>query len=218
MKKILIIEDDILLCDGIAIALRADDMLVFKAHSLKDADSIMRGNSIDLIILDVNLPDGNGFDLLAGLRQESDINVIMLTANDMEEDIIKGFCHGADDYITKPFSLAILRARVNARLRRDEAANIFSHGSYRLDFEKLEFYRGDERIELSRAEYTLLKLLTDNSGITLKRETLIDRIWTDGLDFVEENALSVTVKRLRTKLGSDAPIKTIYGIGYRWGC
>ncbi len=217
MNKILIIEDDISLCDGICIALKSEDFLFSKAHKLKTANEILEKENPDLIILDVNLPDGNGFDFLKDLRKKSNTKVIMLTANDLDKDVINGLELGADDYITKPFSLGVLRARVNTQLREKKSANIFTQADFNFDFYKLEFFKQQKKIELSKSEQKLLKILTDNKGITLEREKLVDRIWTDGYEYVEENALSVTVKRLRTKLGDDVPIKTIYGIGYRWG-
>lgn len=129
---------------------------------------------------------------------------------------------GADDYITKPFSLAVLRARVNAQLRRSLPAKTtcIQTDSFRFDFDRMEFRKDGQLIELSKTEQKLLRLLVENRGQTLSRATLVDRIWTDGADYVDENALSVTVKRLRDKL-EDTPsrpqyLKTVYGIGYTW--
>ncbi len=216
MNKILIVEDDISLCEGISVALKSQNNIFFKAHNIRNSNKILLKESIDLIILDVNLPDGNGFELLKKIRKTSNVKIIMLTANDLENDIVKGLENGADDYITKPFSLNVLRARVNSQLRVNAITDLFVQGDFNFNFNKLEFYCKGKKTELSKAEYKLLKFLTDNKGITLEREKLVDRIWTDGLEYVEENALSVTVKRLRDKLGHDAPIKTVYGIGYRW--
>ena len=128
---------------------------------------------------------------------------------------------GADDYITKPFSLAVLRARVNTQLRRTREAGkkteaVWSFGRYLFCFDRLDYYVYGKAVELSKNEQKLLRILVENQGNILKRETLIDRIWTDGAEFVEENALSVTVKRLRDKLQAGDRIETIYGSGYRW--
>ena len=176
----------------------------------------------DLMILDINLPDGNGLDLLRALRRESEVPVILLTANDLETDIVAGLELGADDYITKPFSLAVLRARVNTQLRRTAApqAERVQLDGFTFDFGRMEFSRNGVPVELSKTEQKLLRLLVEHRGQTLTRAALVDRIWTDGAEYVDENALSVTVKRLRDKL-EDMPskpryIKTVYGLGYTW--
>ena len=173
-------------------------------------------------VLDVNLPDGSGLEWLRELRRESAVPVILLTANDMETDIVAGLETGADDYITKPFSLAVLRARVNAQLRRGTPAPsaCYEAEGLSLDFERMEFRRDGQIVELSKTEQKLLRVLVENRGRTVPRETLLDRVWTDGAEYVEENALSVTVKRLRDKL-EEMPskprlLKTVYGIGYTW--
>lgn len=192
-------------------------------------------SGFDLILLDVNLPDGNGFDYLQKIKQKYDIFVIMLTANDMETDIVTGLELGADDYITKPFSLAVLRARVATQLRRVETRerdnmldakkkmSVFAEtegwiedGDYRFHFAKMLFYHGEEQIELSKSEQKLLHFLVENRGITLSRDKLSDCIWSVDAEFVDENTLSVTVKRLRDKLCAQDKIRTVYGIGYRW--
>lgn len=209
--KILIVEDDRTLNNGIALSFESDETL--QAFSVKDAVSKI-GIDIDLVILDVNLPDGNGIDLCRNIRETSNVPIIMLTANDMEIDIVTGLESGADDYITKPFSLAVLRARVNAvtRRKRDDSQKI-KYKNFVFDFENMQFFHDSELVELSKTEQRLLKMLIQNIGKTLSRDTLIDRVWSDGAEFVEENALSVCVKRLRQKL-PDIPIKTVYGIGY----
>ena len=211
--KILIVEDDKSLNNGIALSLNTYECE--RAYSLAEARSFL-DNSVSLIILDINLPDGSGLDFCREVRQTSKTPVIFLTANDMEHDIVAGLELGADDYITKPFSLAVLRARVNAVLRRGANENsVFRINKMFFDFDKPEFFADGRQIELSKTEQKLLKLFVKNIGVTLSRETLIDRIWSDGAEFVEGNALSVTVKRLREKLPG-APIKTVYGIGYIW--
>lgn len=172
-----------------------------------------------LVLLDVNLPDGSGFDFLKEIKQTQNIPVILLTVNDLETDIVTGLELGAEDYITKPFSLAILRARVNTQLRRlteNTGSQREVIDDYIFDFGQMEFYHKKEKVELSKTEQRLLKMLVENRGITLSRESLIDRIWTDGAEYVDENALSVCIKRLRDKLGGEDYIKTVYGIGYVW--
>ena len=222
MQKILLIEDDIALGNGIRLALQNASLQITLCHTLAEGRNVLDRESVDLLILDVNLPDGSGLDLLNSVRTISKVPIILLTANDMEMDIVTGLESGADDYITKPFSLAVLRARVNAQLRR----NIFAKPActeidgFQFDFDRMEFRKDGQLIELSKTEQKLLRVLVENRGQTLPRATLIDRIWTDGAEYVDENALSVTVKRLRNKL-EDIPsspkyLKTVYGIGYTW--
>lgn len=244
---VLIVEDDLALANGLCRALKSEGTETVSCHTLREAGVLLREEAddaenaedavkktlrpgFDLIILDVNLPDGSGFDFLQKIKKESDIYVIMLTANDMETDIVAGLEAGADDYITKPFSLAVLRARVAAQLRRAQARQgdkaaadksedglkektsagqsemtddgwIFD-GDYRFHFAKMLFYHGADQIELSKSEQKLLHFLVENRGITLARDRLLDCIWSVDAEFVDENTLSVTVKRLRDKLGS----------------
>ena len=191
-------------------------------RTLAQAQNALADNSYDLLILDINLPDGSGLELLREVRQASRVPVILLTANDLEMDIVTGLESGADDYITKPFSLAVLRARVNAQLRRGMSTktSCIEIDRFQFDFGRMEFRKAGQPIELSKTEQKLLRILVENRGQTLPRATLVDRIWTDGAEYVDENALSVSVKRLRGKL-EDTPsspqyLKTVYGIGYTW--
>nr|WP_212667948.1 response regulator transcription factor [Virgibacillus pantothenticus] len=222
MIKILIIEDDLSLSNGVAIALKNSEFTIIQARDLNSARMEIQKTTFDLIILDINLPDGSGLDFLKELRKFSAIPVIMLTAKDMETDVVTGFEFGADDYITKPFSLMILRARVRAQLRKvsDISIEPIQIDGFSFSFTKMEFLKYGVPIELSKTEQKLLRCLLENKGHTMERSQLIDIIWTDGADYVDENALSVTVKRLRDKL-EDIPsspkyIKTVYGIGYTW--
>ncbi len=211
--KFLIVEDDTALNNGIALSLSGDDAI--QAYSIADAEKNF-DESIDLIILDINLPDGNGVDFCRKIRKTSQVPIIFLTANDMEIDIVTGLESGADDYITKPFSLAVLRARINTVLRRKQpVSNKYEDDLFSFDFENMLFSANGRPVELSKTEQKLLKIFVFNRGVTLSRDTLIDKVWGTGAEFVEENALSVTVKRLRQKLPG-IPLKTVYGIGYVW--
>ena len=211
--KFLIVEDDTALNNGIALSLTGDNAI--QSYSIADAEKNF-DESIDLIILDINLPDGNGVDFCRKIRKTSQVPIIFLTANDMEIDIVTGLESGADDYITKPFSLAVLRARINTVLRRKQpVCNKYEDDSFSFDFENMSFFAHGKPVELSKTEQKLLKVFVFNRGVTLSRDTLIDKVWGTGAEFVEENALSVTVKRLRQKLPS-IPLKTVYGIGYVW--
>lgn len=218
MKQILVVEDDLTLSRGIVLAL-GDGLSLTEAHSLRDAERLRQERAFDLILLDCGLPDGNGLDWCARVRQESTVPIIFLTANDTEYDEVAGLEAGADDYITKPFSLAVLRARVGNVLRRQEGAGRVAVDGFVFDFENLVFTRGSEPVELSRTEQKVLQLLVRSRGSTVPRERLLDRVWGDA-DYVDENALSVTIRRLRSKLeetpGRPRYIKTVYGIGYTW--
>ena len=223
MERIFLLEDDEALGRGITMALEGPERAVFRAGTLAEAEEILARGRFSLLILDVNLPDGSGLELLKQLRQRGDsVPVILLTANDLEVDIVSGLELGADDYITKPFSLAVLRARVNTQLRRGGTAQPerLELGGFLFDFGRMSFTKEGVPVELSKREQQLLRLLVENRGQTLTRAALVDRIWTDGAEYVDENALSVTVKRLRDKL-EDTPsrpryIKTVYGLGYTW--
>ena len=217
MKRIFLLEDDAALNRGITMALTGSDRAVTQAVSFTEAREMLAAAQFDLYILDINLPDGSGLELLRLMRQNGDQTpVILLTANDLELDELTGLEAGADDYITKPFSLAVLRARVNAQLRRSAPAapGRVELDGFLFDFARLEFFRNGEPIDLSKTEQRLLRLLVENRGRTLPRERLLEQVW-DGGEYVDENALSVAVRRLRAKL-EDAPIKTVYGVGYTW--
>ncbi len=220
-KKILIVEDDRGLNQGITLALHAPEYRFYSAYNLKEARRIWKEERVSLIILDINLPDGSGYTFLEEIRRESEVPVIMLTANDLEIDQVTGFSLGADDYITKPFSLMILRARVErmlARMAQDKGLTYEKDG-YRFVFEQMYFTVEGQEVTLSKTEQKLLRILIEHQGQTLTREQLVDRIWSDGAQYVEENALSVTVGRLRKKLeqtGKKNPIQTVYGLGYVW--
>ena len=221
MEQILIIEDDIALNKGLCKALTTDSRQLISCTDIRSAREQILCSLPSLILLDINLPDGSGLDFLKELKKGSDsIPVILLTANDTDLDIVNGLELGADDYITKPFSLAVLRARVNTQLRKIPSATVPNSviiiDDYSFDFSTMEFSVRDNKVELSKTEQKLLRLLIENRGTVMSRSALVDRIWTDGAEYVEENALSVTVKRLRDKLEAHQYIKTIYGIGYSW--
>lgn len=220
MEQLLIVEDDKGLNQGLCKALKAENRKVIASENIKTAKEQLLCANVSLVLLDINLPDGSGLDLLQEIKEEKpELPVILLTANDTDIDIVDGLEQGADDYITKPFSLAVLRARVNTQLRKISdisKENVIRIDHFCFDFSHLQFWVDREPVNLSKTEQKLLCLLVENRGRVMSRETLIDRIWTDGAEYVDENALSVTVKRLRDKLGAQEYIKTIYGIGYSW--
>ncbi|MGN0394161.1 MAG: response regulator transcription factor [Coprococcus sp.] len=220
MEQLLIVEDDIGLNQGLCKALKAENRKVFSCPNIKSAREQLLCGNVSLLILDINLPDGSGLDLLREIKETTpDLPVILLTANDTDMDIVCGLELGADDYITKPFSLSVLRARVNTQLRKYNAVikeSVVRIDRFVFDFANLCFFVNEEKVELSKTEQKLLRLLVENRGTVMSRSTLVDRIWTDGAEYVDENALSVTVKRLRDKLNAQDYIKTVYGIGYSW--
>ena len=233
-----IVEDDKTLSEGISISLGDYADSFYKEYKIEAAKAgyDKYGKEISLIILDLNLPDGIGYDYLKYVRERSNVPVLILTANDLEMDEVTGLTMGADDFLTKPFSLAVLRARVNALVRRSQmagnresgdenaASKIKKSGVYEIDdmvfdFDKLTFKKGEEELFLSVNEQKLLKIFLDNKGMLLTRDTLIERLWGDSGEYVEENALSVTVNRLRSKIESNGEVKhinTVYGQGYRF--
>lgn len=223
MKRILIVEDDEKLNHGIKLALR-NEYTCMQTFSIQSARDVYRTNQIDLILLDMNLPDGNGIDFLTEIRQTSQVPVIMLTVNKMEMDIVTGLESGANDYITKPFSLMVLRARVGVQLReKNRSEQRLRIGDYYFDFEKMEFWNGNRALDLSKTEQRLLHCLIENRGRNVSRSQLIDTVWQGDTEFVDEHALTVAVNRLRNKLRKHSShsdnqecIKTVYGIGYTW--
>ncbi|MBU1082672.1 MAG: response regulator transcription factor, partial [Spirochaetes bacterium] len=183
------VEDDKTLANGIVLALRDADKEIEHSYNLETARTMLNGGCYALVILDVNLPDGSGLDLLKEIKLSTNTPVILLTANDMELDIVTGLELGADDYVTKPFSLAVLRARVNTQLRKkdNKSTKLFTFNELTLDFDKLIFMKMGVTLELSKIEMKLLKILVENKGITLERRVLVDRLWTDGAEYVDEN-------------------------------
>lgn len=219
--KILIVEDDRGLNRGIALALKEETVEFLSALTLAQAQEIWKNNAVDMVLLDVNLPDGSGYELLKEIRRASQIPVLMLTANDLEIDEVTGFRLGADDYITKPFSLMVLQARVERmrfRIRQTESYG-YEDERFQFFYDEMRYLADGQEIVLSKTEQKLLKLFTEHIGQTLTREQLIDTLWTGDRKYVDENALSVTVNRLRRKLegkGRECPIQTVYGLGYVW--
>ena len=222
MKQILIIEDDENLSRGIAFAFEKDGYAVIQANTLKAGKFSYEQNDIDMIILDLGLPDGNGMELCRYIREKSNVPVIMLTACDLETDEVSGLMAGADDYITKPFSLSVLRARVDAVFRRLETKDTqaIQSGKYRLDADLCKLYRGNKEIPISATEFRLLKYFMNNAGQILSKEQILAALWDNQGNFVDENTLPVNISRLRAKIENDPKnpkiIKTIHGMGYVW--
>ncbi|MDR1213100.1 MAG: response regulator transcription factor [Propionibacteriaceae bacterium] len=218
---ILILEDDAGLSHGIELALESADRTFLRCQTVAAATAELRQHDPDLFLLDINLPDGSGLDFCARLRAAGhNAPVLMLTVNDTELDLVTGLASGADDYVTKPFSLAVLRARVDALLRRGHYSNVARIDGFRFDFEAQRFEKDGRPIELPKTEARLLRALFTHPGRTMTRQRLSRLVWPNGAEYVDPNALSVAVRRLRNLL-EDEPsrprhIKTVHGIGYKW--
>ena len=215
MKNILIIEDDSALTAGLCRALASDECRSAGCHCLREARKLLQSNFYDLVVLDVNLPDGNGIDFCRELMKKIPIPVIFLTVRDSEIDEVAAFRAGACDYVKKPFSLMVLRERIAALLERTEKrSDLYVDRRYRFDFASLDFYVDGARVCLGSTECKLLAVLVKNSGKVLSRAALTDALWEGGEE-LNENALNIAVSRLRGKLGEKS-ISTIYGLGYMW--
>ncbi len=222
MVTILIVEDDKILNRGLTFSMKQSRYEVISAFNSREGSKALLENKIDLIILDINLPDKSGLDLCSDIRQNSDKPILFLTANDTEQDIVNGFKAGCDDYISKPFSIEVLKQRISAVLRRSEVKkeNIYISGVIKINFDKMEVSKEDEIIKVTPKEYKLLELLVKNNGKVLKRETILEKLWDINGEFIDANSLSVTVKRLRQKIEDDIKnpkcVTTVFGIGYMW--
>lgn len=220
-QHILVIEDDRTLNAGIVFALEKEGYAVHSALSLLEAEKRLR-QKMNLILLDVNLPDGDGRDFLQNILARQPVPVICLTALDTEEDMLKGFRAGCDDYVTKPFSMPVLVMKIKALLKRSEGTSrqIYCSGNLIYDFEGRTLRKRDSVVELTALEVRMLEFFIRNRGIVLTRENLLDKIWDAEERYVEERTLNVSVRRLRKKI-EDNPeepryIRTVFGIGYKW--
>lgn len=215
--KIAMIEDDSTISFAVSTFMKRYDVEVVVLDSLEAAKQIDL-KDYNLIILDANLPDGSGFDYLKWLREISGIPVIMLTVKNEDEYVLKGFENGADEYITKPFSLPVLKARIDNIFRRKGMSNneiVFNE--LNLNLSSMTAKLNNDNLELNRQEFAVLELLLENKNVNLIRERIIDTVWEYDLYEVNDNTLTVTVKRLRNKLRDYGKyIKTVRGIGYMW--
>ena len=215
--KIAMIEDDGTIAFAVRTYLNKYDIDIKAYNDLASSENI-KFDDFDLILLDANLPDGSGFDFLKWLREFSDIPVIMLTVKDEDKYVVKGLSEGADDYITKPFSLPVLKARIdNVFSRKIKKVDELTFKDLSLDLDSKQASIDGKDLDLNLKEFAILEMLLENQNINLLRERILDYVW--GYDFYEvnDNTLTVTIKRLRNKLGEYGDyIKTLRGIGYRW--
>lgn len=223
MATILIIEDDRILNRGVSFALKKEGYDILSAYTKLEGKQIILNNKIDFLLLDINLPDGNGIELCTEIREKVSFPIVYFTANDTEEDMVKGFESGCDDYIAKPFSVELLKHKISAMLRRNIIVNnnIFEYKDLKIDFDKMAVWIKEKEIALTATEYKLLELLVRNKGKVLTKEMLLEKLWDNSGNFVDENTLSVNIRRLRKKIEIDSKkpeyVVTVFGIGYIFG-
>ncbi len=224
MRRIFFVEDDLNLITGLSFALKKQGYELVIARTSAEAERLGQEGNYDLVILDISLPDGSGFDLCERIRSTSKVPIMFLTAADEETDIIMGLDIGGDDYITKPFKLAVFLSRINAILRRSENFNqakteLYSNG-IRVQLLKGEVYKQGIPIELTASEYKLLCLFMENPDIVLSPEQILSKLWDCDANYIDNNTLTVYIRRLRTKI-EDNPalpknIVTVRRMGYKW--
>lgn len=222
MYRILVVEDEKNIVSNLEILLRKEGFSVAAAFSREDAVKMTEQESFDLVLLDLNLPDGNGYSFCTLLKEERDIPVIMLTASGDESSIVTGFSLGADDYVVKPFKPLELISRIKNVLRRcGKAPSVIRIDDLEVNTLKASVSRGGEEILLSALEYRLLLVFLNHRGEVLSRKRLLEEIWDAAGDFVNDNTLTVYIKRLREKIEKDPAnpgiIKTVRGLGYKVG-
>ena len=224
MIKILLVEDDLSLINGLSFAIKKQGYEIDVARTSLEAEQLWMNGKYDLVILDVSLPDGSGYDICQKIRKVSKVPIMFLTAADEETDIIMGLDIGGDDYITKPFKLAVFLSRVNALLRRSENFNQMetelSSNGITIQRLKGEVYKNGKQIDLTASEYKLLCLFMENPDMILSPEQILSRLWDCDEKYIDTNTLTVYIRRLRKKIEDDPAdphsIVTVRGMGYKW--
>ena len=212
--KVFLVEDNLAIIKGLKYSLEKNNFEVEYKTNIKEAEEYVKNiNQIDLAILDVTLPDGNGYDLFEKIIKPKKIPAIFLTANDEEDEIVKGLNIGAEDYITKPFSTKELLARVNKIILRNQKQSIIKIMDIKFDMDKMLVYKDDNQLELTSLEIKLLHLLFSNINKVVSRNNILDKIWEWTGNDVDDHTVTVYFKRIREKIGTNI-IKTIKGIGY----
>ena len=224
MKRLFLLEDDLSLINGLSFAIKKQGYEIDVARTMLEADDLWSDGKYDLVILDVSLPDGSGFEFCRKIRRTSKIPIMFLTAADEETDIIMGLDIGGDDYITKPFKLAVFLSRINALLRRSENFNTpvteLSSGDINIKLLKGEVYKQGNLLDLTVSEYKLLCLFMENPDQILSSDQILGRLWDVSENYIDNNSLTVYIRRLRTKIednpGEPKRIVTVRGMGYKW--
>ena len=215
-------EDDRLLNQTLCYNLSAAGYTVDAAITKAEAAAFCEKRDYDLIVLDVNLPDGNGFDFCREFKaRRPDTAVVFLTAHDMESDMLRGFELGADDYVTKPFPISVFRKKIAAllsRLQKQSGGDCYDDGNLLINFTEMSAALAGRAVSFTPLEYRLLKVLTKNPQIVLTRQVLLEKLWDADENFVDEHALTSAISRIRGKIerNGDQYIKTVYGMGYLW--
>ena len=220
MKKILLIEDNEAIIMGLKDSLEQENFQVISAKTAKESKEKLDNKNIDIVLLDVSLPDGNGFEICKEIKEKNDIPIIFLTAQDEETSIVLGLDLGADDYIVKPFRTRELISRIKSVLRRygkKEENNIIQYKDIKIDTISAKVYKNNKEIIFTSLEYRILLMLFTNQNKLITREQLLEKIWDIAGNFVNDNTLTVYIKRIREKLEDDSIIKTVRGLGYRIG-
>ena len=220
MQRILVVEDDWEMNQGICYVLKENGYTSVFAHSIAAAKEICETQESDLVLLDVNLPDGEGFVFCEWLRERSRVPVLFLTARDMEEDALKGYELGAEDYVTKPFSMKILLKKIDVILKRSggEKGQVFDDGFLRIDLVRAKAEVNGKPCPVTPTEFRILQEFLSHKGQLLTYGILLDRLWDGGSQFVDRHALAVNVNRLRGKIEDREHkyISNVYGMGYQW--
>ncbi len=224
MDRILLLEDDLSLINGLSFAFRKEGYELDVARTVREASDIWAAGKYDLLILDVRLPDGTGLEVCKKVRQVSKVPIIFLTAADEELDIIMGLDIGGDDYITKPFKLGVLMSRINALLRRAKdfgaADTELQSNGIRILLLQGEAYKNGVLLDLTAVEYKLLRLFMENPNIVLSKERILDKLWDSAGSYVDDNTLTVYIRRLRMKIeddpGEPQMLVTVRRMGYKW--
>lgn len=217
MKSILLIEDDESLNRGITVVLQKEGYKVHSVFSIEEGERVFHTQTLDMIISDIMLPDGSGLKFGKKVREQSDVCFIYLTAMDSEIDIINGYNSGADDYVTKPFSLMVLTSKVNALMRRmsDDNRNILITDDIEVNVKETKVLKAGKEVVLSKKELQLLIYFLENAGQVLSKEMILDRVWGNDGQFVNDNTVAVNVSRLKNKLEAEQ-LSNIRGLGYLW--
>lgn len=224
MSRILLLEDDLSLINGLSFAFQKQGYALDIARTIQEANALWVEGKYDLLVLDVSLPDGSGFDFCKRVRQNSKVPIIFLTASDEEVNIIMGLDMGGDDYITKPFKLGVLLSRINALLRRTKDFSLanteLSSNGIRVLLLQGQAYKKDALLDLTAAEYKLLCLFMQNPNVVLSKERILDKLWDGEGNFVDSNTLTVYIRRLRMKIeddpGEPRMLVTVRRMGYKW--
>lgn len=219
MQTILLLEDDLELNRTICSSLQKEGYRVLNAYTYKEGQTLVSNNTIDLAILDINLPDGDGFQFCKWLKSRNHVSVLFLSARDLEDDVINGYELGADDYVTKPFSMKILLKKISVILSRGTTnRNVYDDGFLKIDFELGVVQIENKDCSITPTEYRLLKKLIEHKGQLLTYSVILDSLWNEGTQLLDKHALAVNINRLRKKIETPEHeyISNVYGMGYIW--